>query len=491
MNVRDAMSPGPVAPGRIAVVIGGSIAGLCAARVLSEHVDSVLVLERDPLLHDDQERQPAHIEEAQTEVRTVGALARAGTPQGRHFHVLLARGCQELQGLFPGFEQSMVQRGAHRIDLARDVASLRLEGWLPHDRPSVEILLASRGLTERVVRDHLSRCANVSILPRIRVSGLLFDGTTPRRVRGVRIRSREGEQDIPADLVVDASGRRSRAPRWLEALELPVPAETVVDSHGGYATRWFQAPEPARWPQGWWWKAAWLQQDAHTVALLFPVEQRRWVMTLVGLAGHYPPTEEQAFMETLRRMRSPLIDGMLQLAVPVTGVYGCRELANRFRHYERWDVSLAGFLAVGDAVCALNPVYGQGMTTAALCAGVLTDVLRRHDVHDPRLTRSFFAAQAKMLRVPWMMAVGADFRFPGSHGPRPFGIGLVNRYMDALVRTAMVHHDLRVKVDQVLNMLRPPEAVLSPLVAARVAAHTLRRRFASAPSVSAMPPGAS
>jgi 2-polyprenyl-6-methoxyphenol hydroxylase-like FAD-dependent oxidoreductase len=489
VNLQNVISGDRRAPGRGAVVIGGSIAGLCAARALSDHVDSVIVIERDA---GEQHGDALQGRALAAEDETASALARAGTPQGRHFHVLLARGCQELEGRFPGFEQSMVDQGAHRIDLARDVASLRLEGWLPHDRPSVEVLLASRGLTERVVREQLSKRANVSILSRVEVSGLLLDDASPHRVRGVRVHSREGqgEHEIPADLVVDASGRRSRAPRWFEALALAAPAETIVDSHCGYSTRWFHAPEPARWPRGWWWKAAWIQEDAHTVALLFPVEQQRWVMTLVGLAGHYPPAEEQAFMEALGRLRSPLVDRMLQLAVPVTGVYGYRELANRFRHYERWDASPEGFVAVGDAACALNPVYGQGMTTATLSAGVLADVLRRRDVRDAGLARTFFAAQAKMLRAPWMMAVGADFRFPGSDGPRPFGIGLVNRYMDALVRTAMVHHDLRVAVDQVLNMLRPPETVFSLRVAARVAAHALRGRRGSTPSVPDMPPEA-
>lgn len=171
-------------------------------------------------------------------------------------------------------------------------------------------------------------------------------------------------------------------------------------------------------------------------------------------------------------------------------MHGYRDLANRARHYERWDTALPGFLAVGDAACALNPVYGQGMTTASLCAGVLADTLRRHDVLDAGLARAFFRAQAAMLRTPWLMAVGADSRHADCQGPRPFGIGLTNHYMDALLRAAMVDHDLRVGVDQVLNMLRPPESVFAPRIAARVAAHALRRRLRPGPRVTAMPPGA-
>src|SRR4051794_29656293 len=156
-------------PGRSAVIIGGSIAGMCAARVLADQVDSVTVIERDSASGE--------------------GIARVGVPQGHHFHLLLARGARELERLFPGFEQSMLAQGAHRIDLARDVASLRMEGWLPHDRTSVQVLLASRGLTERVVRDQLSRRSNVSFLQEAEVTSLLIEGGAPRRVKGVSLRS--------------------------------------------------------------------------------------------------------------------------------------------------------------------------------------------------------------------------------------------------------------------------------------------------------------
>jgi 2-polyprenyl-6-methoxyphenol hydroxylase-like FAD-dependent oxidoreductase len=449
-----------------AVVIGGSIAGLCAARVLADYFDAVTVVDRDAY--------PA------------GALDRAGVPQSRHVHALLAGGRQALERLFPGFDQRMRAAGALELDFGLDFATLRPEGWMPREESGITTLFASRTLLESIVRDLLRGHPRVELVEHATVTGLVADGDGRRRARAVRLA--DGERR--ADLVVDASGRTSKAPEWLRALGLDTPEETVVDSFAGYATRWFAAPDPARWPREWWWKAIWLDPNVPenmTAAVLFPLEGGRWIVTLAGLARHYPPSDEAGFIAALDALRSPIIAEAVRLATPISPVYCNRAMANRFRHYDRWHARLDGFIAIGDSVCAFNPVYGQGMTTAALSAGILRDALDRVGPTSPSLPREFFRAQARFLRDPWGLATGADFMVPGTEGPRPWLGGLATRYMEALFTTAGGDAALRRRIGEVIHMVRPPSALFELPVVAQVARETLGRlvrpaSVASAPS---------
>jgi len=448
---------------RRAVVIGGSIAGLCAARVLADYFDTVTVLDRD--------------------VYPAGAVDRAGVPQSRHVHALLAGGRDALERLFPGFATHMRAAGALDLDFGLDFAALRPDGWLPREESGIRTLFASRTLLESIVRDLVRAHPRIELVEHATVTGLVADGDGQLRTRAVRLA--DGERG--ADLIVDASGRTSKAPEWMRALGLDAPDETVVDSFAGYATRWFQAPDPARWPREWWWKAIWLDPkvpEQMTAGVLFPLEGGRWIVTLAGLARHYPPSDEAGFTAALGTLRSPIIAEAVRLATPISPVYCNRAMANRFRHYDRWRARLDGFLAIGDSVCAFNPVYGQGMTTAALSAGILRDALDRVGPTSPSLPREFFRAQAGFLRDPWGLATGADFMVPGTEGARPWFAGLANRYMEALFTTGRADPALRRRIGEVIHMVRRPAALFELAVVAQVARDALGRLVRPAPEAS-------
>jgi 2-polyprenyl-6-methoxyphenol hydroxylase-like FAD-dependent oxidoreductase len=312
-------------------------------------------------------------------------------------------------------------------------------------------------------------------------------------VTGVRLRPRDGAgvTALEAELVVDASGRGSHAPAWLEALRLPVPEETVVDAFVGYSTRWYQAPEPR--PREWWWKGIWIDPEGphdYRAAVLSPVEGGRWVVTQGGLAGHYPPSDEAEFTAALGTLRSPVIAEAVRRATPLSPVYCNRQMANRFRHYERWPARLRGFVAAGDAVCAFNPVYGQGMTSAAFTAGILAGCLDAVGPTSPELPPRFFAAQAAFLREPWAMATGADFRYATTAGDRPSAVRLLNPYLDALFRTCVDDTVVRERLGEVIHMLRPARTLFDPNILLRTAAGTVRHLLTgpSPTPASASPP---
>jgi 2-polyprenyl-6-methoxyphenol hydroxylase-like FAD-dependent oxidoreductase len=379
-----------------AIVIGGSMAGLCAARVLSGFFKKVTVIDRDAY--------PA------------GAHERPGVPQSRHVHALLARGRIELDRLFPGFEKTMLERGALEINLGSDFATLRPTGWAVRRPNLITTLFASRVLIEATIRELLRRSPNVELIERADAVGFETIRADSIRVTGVKVNPRDSGSPftLTGDLIVDASGRSTKCPAWIEAMGLPMPSETVVDSHTGYASRWYRV-NPASRPKDWWWKGIWIDPaDSSTAGVMFPVEGDRMIVTMAGIGGKYPPNDEDGFTARLGELRSPIIALEVALAKPISKVYSYRQMANRWRHYEKWKSRLDGFVALGDSTCVFNPVYGQGMTSGALSALILGDAIKNSGADDRELPRKFFAAQAHFQAEPWGLATGADFRIAGT-----------------------------------------------------------------------------
>ena len=441
-----------------AVVIGGSMAGLCTARILSDHFDTVTVLDRDTCPD--------------------GAFERAGVPQSRHVHALLVRGRQELNRLFPGFDTLMLERGAHEIDFGSDFATLRSWGWERCHPTGMITLFASRNLIEATVRELFHKLPNVDLREQTSVTGLGMTATGRPRIDTVHVVPRAAGEptSIQADLVVDASGRASKAPDWLQELGITPPHETIVNAHTGYSSRWYQAPDQL--PKEWWWKGIWLDlklPEQPLAGVLFPVEHNRWIVTLAGVSKHYPPKDEDEFTAALSQLRSPVLADAVRVAKPISSVYAYRKMANRFRRYEKWTARVDGFIAVGDSTCAFNPVYGQGMTTGTLSAGTLDECLKKYGPTHPELSRHFFKAQARVQADPWGLATGADFSLPETEGDRPKGARIVGPYMNALFMAAIEDMTLRRHVGEVLQMLKPPSSFFTPAVMGRIAKGVFRR----------------
>src|SRR5262245_15101142 len=328
----------PVRRRHHAVVVGGSLAGMLSARVLSDHFDNVTLLERD--------RFPAT------------PAARKGLPQGRHAHVLLERGRRVLERFLPGLTGELVQAGAVPLDFTRDVAWMSPFGWYIRLPGDLLLLASTRDLIDCGVRRRVAALPNVRIRQRADVAGLIRGPGDGARVVGVRLRSCTADDEVDycgaelaADLVVVADGRNSRLPAWLAALGYEPPAQTVVNSFQGYASRFYRPP--AEFASDW--KSLYVQQappNDPRGGLISPVEGGRWLVSLVGGDGDYPRTDEAGFLAFARSLRMPALYEAIAAAEPLTPIAGQRATENRLRHYDRLGRFPDGLVVMGDAVCS-------------------------------------------------------------------------------------------------------------------------------------------
>ncbi|MGW8762543.1 NAD(P)/FAD-dependent oxidoreductase [Streptomyces sp. NPDC055815] len=379
---------------RHAVVIGGSLAGLLAARVLAEHAEKVTVVERD--------RYPE------------GPEARPGVPQGRHLHVLIAGGQQAYDELLPGFMKELGELGAPKVGVPEDMVQWQNGKWFRRTPATAHFYTGPRPQLEWLVRQRVFADPRIELIEGHETVGLTGDSS---RVRGVRLRERGagGEKEtkvLEADLVVDASGRSTKAADWLADIGAEAPHEETIDTGLAYGTRVYRSPEtPETDALGYYIVPNPAQEYG---AVVLPLGDGRHLVTLSGLRGNEPPTEEGAFEEYAKRLPHPVITDWLSRAEPVSPVYGFRKTANIRRRYDRPGRRPAGFLATGDALCAFNPIYGQGMAVAALTALAL-----RRALADPKRTPTTRTVQKALLAASqqaWDISAGADKKMPGATG---------------------------------------------------------------------------
>jgi 2-polyprenyl-6-methoxyphenol hydroxylase-like FAD-dependent oxidoreductase len=427
-----------------AIVIGGSIAGLLAARVLCRHFDRVTVMDRDVLPDT--------------------PIPRRGAPQANHNHVLLLRGRRVMEELFPGLEDAVVRDGGLLIDMASDLAWLTPWGWGVRFASPLVMLACSRALLEWRLRHMLGASTSVTFTIGA-VGGLAVENG---RARGVRTEA----GDLDADLVVDASGRGSASPQWLEAAGFTAPRETVVNAFLGYASRFYRPdPDTARW-----WKGMYLQAappDHPRVGVILPIEGGLWHVTLGGGDRQYPPSDENGFLEFARNLRVPALYDAIRGADACSPIYVTRSTQNRRRYFESIRMP-EGFVATGDAVCAFNPVYGQGMTTAAIAAQTLDASLeatarRTGAPQGNGLPAMFQRALAKATGAPWMLAIGEDLRYRSTEGATSDSrTRFMHRYMDAIGRLTTSEPAVRLRLLRAFHMIAPPASLFSPAMLGRV-----------------------
>lgn len=427
-----------------AVVLGASMAGLLAARVLSETFDDVIVVDRDDL---------------------VGTGSRKGVPQGHHPHGILAKGREVLEELFPGLTADLVDAGATPVDVHNDIAWFN--GTQPISRaPSDLLALAlSRPALEDYIRERVRGLPGVRLRGGCEAVGLL---TTSGReaVAGVKLIGPSGDyEECHADLVVDTTGRGNRSMTWLAELGHMHPTEDTVRANIAYATREYVRNKPL--PSGLAASISSLSPSYPYSVVLLPIEGDRWIITLIGIGDDIPPVDVKGFEEFARRMPMADLHDVIDHAEPLTEPRRFRVPASVRRRFELLKEVPAGYLVMGDALCAFNPVYGQGMTVAAVEAMVLRDCLNesRDDV-----PRRFYRQAARFIDIPWDMAAGGDLAVPTTVGRRTMKVRFLNRYIAKVLRAAEVDTVVSLTFHQTVNLTSRPERLFAPHMLKRVLA---------------------
>jgi 2-polyprenyl-6-methoxyphenol hydroxylase-like FAD-dependent oxidoreductase len=435
-----------------AVVIGGSMAGLLATRVLSDHFRQVTILERDP-------------------VRDYPEV-RKGQPHTRHVHGLLAGGFQVMERYFPELREALLAGGAVIGNLGRRI-HWHTEGGYRHPVDfGADGAASTRPFLEYVIRRQVLALPNVRLYDSAAVRRLQATAGR-RRVTGVLVEWREGAPDglepegvLAADLVVDCGGRGSRLPRWLQELGYQQPPVSTVGVDLIYATCLY--PRDPGGPHG----EHFVQIEPapplmRRAGAMMPVEGNRWVVTMGAWHGDCDARDEASFLAHAASLAAPDIHGLIHRAEPLSDVVTYHFRASLRRHYEKLASFPDGLLALGDAIASFNPIFGQGMTVAALEAQALDRLLAGRESLQG-LAPAFFRRASKVVDTPWQIAVGADFRFPQTTGEKPPGTDLINRYLTRLHRAT--HHDDVVcrAFLRVANLLEPPSSLFHPRIVWRV-----------------------
>ena len=435
-----------------AIVIGGSIAGLIAARVLSDYFECVTILERDEI-----EDRPA---------------IRKSVPQGNHLHALLNGGQRVLSALYGGFTDDLRRLGARRITVGRDIAWYLPDGKAysatgslrePFD-VGLEGQCASRGLIEYVIRRRTQE------LPSIRIE----TGTTVRelicrdgRVHGVRC---DDGRSFEAEIVVDATGRASRAPQWLAAVGVSEPRQTTIGVDTAYSTANFRVPE---WYDGE--SLVFITGPAPTFTrrgYVIRIENESLLVSLIGRFGDYPPTDSKGFLAFAKELHSDLAWRIIKDAEQLSPIAHHRFPTSVQRHYEE-VTSVDRFIAIGDALCTFNPIHAQGMSAAARQANLLSEVLSEHLTQaggPDGIAADFYFRATELNSTPWSLAAGFDFAFPPTRGERPAGTEERARYFAILDRLQIEDPEIRRLMTEVFHLVRPLSALLEEPLRSRVRA---------------------
>jgi 2-polyprenyl-6-methoxyphenol hydroxylase-like FAD-dependent oxidoreductase len=445
--------------GERAVVLGASMGGLLATRVLADFFETVTVVDRDVLPDD-----PAN---------------RRGVPQGRHVHALLPRGAQILNEFFPGILNELVADGAPVWDdgefskfyLSYSGHEVVRSGKFVGDLKAIAMYMSSRPFLECHVRRRLQAIENVTILDGKDVAELT-SAAARTRVTGVRVVDRDGGpgQELTADLVMDAMGRAAHTPAFLEGLGYGRPAEDHIAMHTTYVSQLLRippstlkemltiiTPAPGR-PRG---------------MFLTGYEHDTWMFTVFGMVGHEPPRDLAGMLTFAQDYAPAHLLAAVRAGEPIAPVVQHRMPSSQWRRYDKMRRFPDGLLVCGDAICSFNPIYGQGMSVAALDAVALRDCLRR-GVTD--LPRRYFRAAAKTIGVAWQIGAGSDLAFPEVEGRRTPAMRLTNRVVDWVLTACESDVAVGSQFFKVTALVDPPARLLNPLFISRVATVNRRRR---------------
>ena len=429
--------------GKKAVVIGGSIAGLLAARILSDFFEEVFIIEKDQKNEKD--------------------LTRTGVPQGSHGHALLKSGEEILSELFPGIVEELIADGSVKSDFTSKMAWNHHGSWKMKFHAGVSIIQQSRPFLEWHIKRRLAMIPNINFLTGTKVHELHINSDS-NKVIGVALQQEGALATFhEADFVVDASGAGSSASNWLKQLGFETPKKTEVSVNLFYASRIYSSLSSNNedWGNLLVYPNPPLQNRGGSIS---PIENGRWMVTLLGYGVQQPPRNGDEFLQYAQSLEQPDVYEAIKNAEPETDVSIYRFPALRRFHYEKLKRIPNGLIVLGDAFCRIDPVFGQGMSIAALEAIALKKELEKaqHNNTFHQISKNTHRAFSKIIDVPWLIALAEDFRFTHTSGAKPIGLPLLQWYVKRVILACATNQKVYKRLINVLQLKAHPISLFNP-----------------------------
>jgi 2-polyprenyl-6-methoxyphenol hydroxylase-like FAD-dependent oxidoreductase len=428
-----------------AIVMGGSLGGLMTARVLSNHFKNVQIIEKDVV-----NRQPE---------------SRKGQPQTRHLHGLLPVGFQIMQQYFPDLKQALSDSGAIVNDFAQNMVWNTYGGYRKPVFMDMDAVTMSRPLLEHLIRERVLALPNVKLWDNTAVKNLKTTDDK-QRITGIVVSKKDEIKTLNADLVIDVTGRNSNSSHWLKELGYEAPTVSEVKVNVGYATRLYKRDPNHPLSKSWMLHTP-KAPEQQRFGGMFPIEGDRWVITTGGWHGDAAPMDEAGFEDYVKALPMPEFYDIISKSEPLSDVMPYKFISSLRRHYENLKRFPQGYLVLGDAVSSFNPTYGQGMSSASMQAVELDKILS-NNISDSDLAKTFFKAAAKVVEIPWSLAVGEDFRYPQTEGPKPPAIAFINKYVGRVHRASLKDEVVCKAFLKVMSLLEPPTSLFHPRILWRV-----------------------
>ena len=444
-----------------AIVIGSGVAGLLSARVLRDYFQKVTLLERDVLPHKPEPR------------KTV--------PQGAHVHALLGRAQVFLERYFPGFISEMKEGGSTIIDTTREFSWFHQGAWRSRHTSGVHMLLSYRPQIDWHLRRRLeSDCPEVELREKTSVESYL---TSPdkKTVTGVRVKGpNKKSYDLMADLIVDAAGRGSQTPAWLEQMGYQKPHENAVMIDLAYTSRIYERPKNSkedwgllvlypRFPTDW------------RAGFISHIEDNKWIVSLNGYFGDHAPLDNAGFLEFARTLPTPDIYNRIKDLKPAGKTKIFKIPKSRRFYYDKLSRFPDGLIVVGDANIVFNPIFGQGMTAATVYMEVLDAELKRLVKKNPKnlrgFSKTFHKKVPKLLNLPWLLTTTVDLAYPRTAGKRPPAMGMITWLMSKLLEANSLNPRLQQKFMEVLHLHKGMGNLLQPGFIISLLAYSVKSLF--------------
>lgn len=427
-------------------VLGAGIAGLLAAKTLSTKYDKVVILERDTISLDSPEY-------------------RKGVAQSMHSHILLKHGLDCIEALVPGFTEAVLANGGIKLDAAKDWAAMFPMGWFLNYDSGISVICASRVLLEHTLRTLVLKDNNIILIDNASIEELkLFDDKPPivcyRDASNALI-------EVKPSCVINALGRNARTLQWLNSSGFGPFKEESISSYLSYSSRFY---ENIHFPEGV--KACVIfakDPDFPNGGIIYPIEEGKFLMTLYGLGDNAPPDNEEGFVNFAKGLRSDLLFKAISDATPVSPIKCFIKKENTFTHYGAGKHWPYGFLVLGDALCSPNPVYGQGITAAAIAAKLL-----KENVNFDQNLIQYQKKITKGYAITWLNAKNEDLRWPSTESSSGTNVvvKLLHRFMNRVLYASSVDRDVNYAFIKVLHMIASPTILFQPKILFKIFKHS-------------------